>query len=140
MDFNSTLSDISNINLVILGISITIFTVVYSFIVNKKQELKELTAKINITGGSPKESQIQHFILKYIRRYTELNKEFIRISIFSFTIFLASFSHNRFFFTATSKFSKNVSWILVLLTIILIAYFMFIFIKVVKQYNKDSLT
>jgi hypothetical protein len=137
MEFNNILSDISNINLVILGISITIFTVVYSFLINKKQELIKLSNNTKINGSNPQEKQLIYFFKKYTNRYTKINNHFIKMAFFSFTIFIFSIVLNRFFFKELTNFNKLAFWTLVTLTTLLIIYFIATFIKVIIDYKKD---
>ena len=61
----------------ILGISITIFTVVYSFIENKLEEKKKLERQIHIaTKHDPYCRAELNFVRKYISRNIKLNKYF----------------------------------------------------------------
>lgn len=62
----------------ILGISITIFTVIYSFIENKSNELKNIRRKI-ATGSSldPYLYSEQKFGTEYIKRQMKINKKMI---------------------------------------------------------------
>ena len=43
---NNLLSDIGNFSLVVFGFTATLFTVIYSFIINKRENLKEISDKI----------------------------------------------------------------------------------------------
>lgn len=69
----------------ILGISITIFTVVYSFIENKLEERKKLERQIHIAIRSDPYSHAELiFVRKYISRNKRLNKYFITLIWVSF--------------------------------------------------------
>lgn len=138
MDYNNILSDITNISLVILGISITIFTVVYSFILNKKSEIKEIIKKSNISTVSPDEIQKHSFGSKIINRYKQLNKNLAYLSILSSFIFLASVFLNRFLFSDTSQLSITFFWTLLILTILILIYFVLIFFRVITSYYSDT--
>ena len=81
------LNDITNFFLVILGIAITLFTVIYSFIVNKKEELIKINEDINIGKSSPYLQQKKHFNLVYIKKFIVWNYQLIGIGIFSLIIF-----------------------------------------------------
>ena len=89
------LNDITNFFLVILGIAITLFTVIYSFIVNKKEELIKLNEDINLGKSSPYIEQKKHFNLVYIKKYIFWNYHLISIGIFSLIIFILCFFTNR---------------------------------------------
>ena len=69
----------------ILGISITIFTVVYSFIENKLEERKKIERQIHIaTRTDPYRHAELIFVRKYIYRNKRLNMYFILFICLSF--------------------------------------------------------
>lgn len=73
----------------VLGISITIFTVVYSFIENKLEERKKIERQIHIASKSDPYSHAElNFVRKYIRRNKRLNKYFITLIWVSFIYIL----------------------------------------------------
>lgn len=50
---NNILGDIGNFSLVIFGFTATLFTVIYSFTINKRENLKEISDKIKNGEANP---------------------------------------------------------------------------------------
>ena len=61
--FINILNDFLNLFLVIFGIAITLFTVIYSFIINKKDELNKVLESINNGITSPLIDQKRYFTI-----------------------------------------------------------------------------
>lgn len=86
---NETFLSIINLEIAvalgILGISITIFTVIYSFIENKLEEKKtiERNLKIAKTRDPYRHAELK-FVREYIQRNKSLNIYFVRLILFSF--------------------------------------------------------
>jgi magnesium-transporting ATPase (P-type) len=137
MDYNGILSDITNVSLVILGICITIFTVVYSFVINKKDEVTEILNKSKIGTVSLDEKQKYIFAKRIIDRYKKLNTNLIYLCIFSSASFLSSIFLNRILFNECSQTTLSFFWSVLFLIIITILYFAVIFTKVITSYFKD---
>lgn len=92
----NVLSDITNFFLVVLGLAVTIFTVIYSFIINKREELIKINAEISVGKSTPYLQQKRTFNLLYIKNYIRWNKILIGIGLISLFLFLISFINNRF--------------------------------------------
>ncbi len=105
-DLQNILSELTNTNLVILGISITIFTVVYSFLVNKKMDLNKLTNKINNNQSNPFDNQQKYFALNYIKQFSKINEKLIHLIIASFLLFISIFIFNRFLLDTFRKIKE----------------------------------
>lgn len=89
------LNDITNFFLVVLGITITLFTVIYSFIINRKEELTKINEEINFGKSTPSLQQKKHFILIYIKKFIVWNRHLLILAIISLIIFVACFLTNR---------------------------------------------
>ncbi len=137
MNYSEILSDVTNVSLVILGICITIFTVVYSFILNKKSEATSILNKSKTEQVSINERQQYIFTKTIIGRYKKLNRNLINLCVFSSISFTSSILLNRIFFNECSQATIIFFWSVLVLMIITIVYFVVIFIKVVWSYYKD---
>lgn len=124
------LNDITNFFLVILGIAITLFTVIYSFIVNKKEELIKINEDINIGKSSPYLQQKKHFNLVYIKKFIVWNYQLIGIGIFSLIIFSLCFFTNRIVTDVTIKYYLfNLLLYSFYLTVIYLLFILFIMLQ-----------
>lgn len=85
---NENLGNISNINLALLGISLTLFTVIYSFILNYREVLKEKTLERSLGNNSPSLKQKISFLKKNINTFKNVNSHLKLIVYFSFIQFL----------------------------------------------------
>ena len=93
---NIFLSDICNFQLVIFGISITIFTVLYSFILSKREDLKNTNDQIKNGDVSPILRQKISFYNSYIKRWKRINNHVIKLSIISFIIYFVGYVIKQF--------------------------------------------
>ena len=85
---NESLGNISNINLAFLGISLTLFTVIYSFILNYRETLKEKTLERSSGNNSPSLKQKISFLKRNINTFKNVNFHLKIIIYFSFSQFL----------------------------------------------------
>jgi len=60
---NNCLSDLWSFHLVLIGISLSIFTLLYSFILNKRDELKSISEQIKSSGKNPSIEQKERFAI-----------------------------------------------------------------------------
>ncbi len=89
-EFFTTIDNICiSLLLGILGIAITIFTVVYSFMENNKRIIRNLTDEIkNSEILDPVKKSDLHFANKYMGRMKNMNNALIAIIIFDIIIFI----------------------------------------------------
>lgn len=89
--------NIESFSLAILGIGITVFTVLYSFIGSKYEMIREVREKIN-EGKASIEDEAQYKIaIRYINRQIKINRYAIIVSFSSFMLFLLCKIKNLFF-------------------------------------------
>lgn len=79
--YNSLLGDIGNFVLVVFGFSVTLFTVLYSFILGKREQLKEFSDKIKNGSQDPLIHQRHSNAKKFIERFKRFNNHLI-VTIF----------------------------------------------------------
>lgn len=87
---NSLLSDIGNFVLVIFGFTVTLFTVLYSFILSKREQLKEYSDRIKNGDKDPVLYQRSAFAKSIINRLKRLNSHLIGIISISFISYFLS--------------------------------------------------
>jgi hypothetical protein len=136
-NLQNILGELTNVNLVILGISITIFTVIYSFLVNKRNDLNKITSRINNSKSNPFDNQQKYFALNYIKQFTSINKKLLQLIIFSFALFLSLFVFNRFLLDTFQKIKELVFYLFCGLTIFVLFYFVYVFFDLIKKYKNE---
>lgn len=89
--------NVESFALSILGIGITVFTVLYSFIGSKYEMIREVREKMN-EGKASIEDEAQYQIsIRYINRQIKINRYAIIVSLSSFMLFLLCKIKNLFF-------------------------------------------
>lgn len=116
----------------ILGISITIFTVIYSFIENKLEDKKKMERQLHMAEvQDPYKCAELKFVNSYILRNKNLNKYFVWLICGSFVyicVLMINFlSSNMVLFI----FSQILSFVYFLLFIICIIYYVYCYNKIV---------
>lgn len=130
------LNDISNFFLVVLGITITLFTVIYSFIVNRKEELTKINEEINFGKSTPALQQKKHFNLIYIKKYITWNRHLLILAIISLIIFVVCFLTNR---KINSLVLKNYLFNFIIIIFYLTILYLFIVLwKIVIDFKRKS--
>lgn len=132
------LTDLFNIHLVLLGISLTIFTLLYSFILNKRDELRVISEQIKREGLNPVLQEKESFAIKYIQRLKKINTGNIIIILFSSFLFTYSWIVLRFINTCSLYFRKISLIIILLLSLFTVIYLIIIFIKMYNHYEKET--
>lgn len=132
-DFLNILSDLTNFNLAIFGISITIFTVLYAFILNRKDAIREMNIIIKSGKASPSLVQKASFFVSHIESWKELNFHVKLASIFSVFLFTIGLFSKYF---REGSYIKLASIVLSIFSFILFLYIMIILIKVFSNYAK----
>ena len=113
--YKEILSDIGNFSLVIFGFSVSLFTVIYSFIINKREYLKEYSDKIKSGNTDPLFFQKQNNAILYITTMKKLNI-FLIISIFiSLGIYICSIITK--YFVSDKILKEQILHILILLQV-----------------------
>lgn len=132
-DFHNIISDVTNFNLAVFGISITVFTVLYAFILNRRDLIGEMNLAIKSGQASPSLIQKTSFFIKHIETWTRLNRHIIFTSVLSITLFsIGIFSK----YLGSDEYKKNVAIILIVLSLILLLYVVILILLIFKNYNK----
>lgn len=127
-------SDLWTLHLTFIGILLSLITLLYSFILSKKDELKLVTEQIKLGDSSPLVIQKKNFAIAYIKRLVTINCHCFCILLIS--IFLASCSWiGMRFLKGDIVFGVLVA--IAALTIIVIGYIIYLAIRILKQYKND---
>ena len=135
---NDILSDLWNFHLVLIGISLSIFTLFYSFILNKRDELKTISEQIKNGEISPTLAQKERFAIKYISRLRKINTNCLYIFIFSSFLCCWSWVTLRIISDCQTMLKQWFMIVIGILTIFLCFYVVFQFIKIYKHYNSET--
>lgn len=131
---NDCLSDLWTIYLTFIGIILSLFTLLYSFILSKRDELNLTIEQIKSGDNDPLVIQKKNFAIAYIKRLGNINKHCMHILLIS--IFLASCSWigMRLLNEATRLI---VLIIIAILTLLIIGYIAYLAIIILRQYKDD---
>jgi hypothetical protein len=133
---NDILGDITNFTLVIFGFSATLFTVIYSFILNKREYLKELSDLIKNGNSDPLVSQRISNTIQYISSMKKLNFQLIiglclSLLIFSICILIK-------YYQFSEKTKEFLIYFILSLTIILFFQIVYLIYGTIKRYLKET--
>jgi hypothetical protein len=133
---NNLLSDIGNFSLVIFGFTATLFTVIYSFIINKRENLKEISDKIKDGQIDPIMSQRKSNAVRYITSMKTINFQLI-ISLFSsLTLYIISLL---FKYISIDNCIKNYAVVILgILMLLVLIQIIYILITTIKKYINET--
>lgn len=125
------LKNIGTFSITMFGVEMTIFTVIYSFIVSKKNYLKEINRNISISGQTPFFASEKKFAYSYIASLRKLNIHIIALASISLMLFIASLFGQR-------DISHNIyDWVLCALSLIYLIYSIVMLIIYIITYFKE---
>ena len=137
------LGDIISVCLAIFGIGVTVFTVIYSFILTRKGLLQEYNDSKKKQPVSPQIEAARMFLLEYIKRQQNVNKHIGFVTIISFIIFAVSlvlsyieFSYGKLDFYV--KYGHFITYLLAAICLSLLIYILTMLIIIYKTYRKDT--
>jgi len=132
------LSDVSNFTLGIFGISIGVFTVLYAFVLSRKDSLVELSNLIKKGDAPVFLIQREAFYLNHIRRWKKINVHLKVISIISLVFYILSMAvrYGALIEYFCAETIKTTSIVLGVLAICLLVYIVVSLLLVFKIYNK----
>lgn len=131
----SLISDISNFNLGIFGISITVFTVLYAFILSRKDSLRDLNDIIKLGNDSPFLVQRVSFFANHSKNWKKLNNHIRNIIVTSIIFFFAGMLIK---YLPLTDITKTIAISIIILTLFLSIYIIIVLILVFKNYNKTT--
>ena len=135
---NDILNDLWNFHLVLFGVALSIFTLLYSFILSKRDELKSISEQVKTGDKSPMLAQRESFAKKYIIRLKSVNNHAILTILVTFVMFLFAWISQRIIPDCSIQFKQISLYIISALTILIILYAIFIFIKIYIHYKSET--
>lgn len=134
-DLTNYLNQIWNFHIAMFGISLSIFTLVYSFILSKRDELKNLTEMIK-NGYKSNSIDLQIIsVRKYINKFSKVNNV-VGISVLStFIMFLITWLA---LIIKTEEIKKILLIIISSISLLVIIIIGYIFYKVFTFYREDT--
>lgn len=126
------LKNIGTFSITMFGVEMTIFTVVYSFIVSKKSYLKEINWNINTSKQTPFLVSERKFAYSYITNLRKLNRHVIVLATLSLMLFIASL-----FLQEDKTPSGTYDWVICALSIIYFIYTLAMLIIYIVTYHKE---
>jgi hypothetical protein len=130
--YNSILADIGNFVLVVFGFSVTLFTVLYSFIIAKREQLKEYSDKIKNGNQDPLVHQRHSNAKKFIERLKKFNFHLITTIFIDLIIYLICLVIKYFI---DNLRIKEISTLIIGISAILIVFYVAIMLTLtVKDY------
>lgn len=135
---NNILNDLWNFHLVLFGIALSLFTLLYSFILSKRDELRNISEQVKMGNNSPILTQKEVFAKKYITRLKSANNHSAIIIIITFFLFVISWISLRIISNTCIYPKKIMMFSISILTFFVVLYVLFIFIKVYKHYKQET--
>lgn len=128
---NNVINDICTFSLSLFAIGMTIFTVIYSFISNKKEYLNEIS-DIILSGKAGPETRAKYKIAEgYIQRQKKYNRTILFISILSLVVYAISLLYLRIYPESTV-----LEYVTVFLFLILVVSFFLALSKFIVNYMR----
>ena len=132
--YNNILGDIGNFVLVVFGFSVTLFTVLYSFIISKREQLKEYSDKIKYGDKDPLTHQRHSNAKKFIERFKRFNIHLIVTIFLDLVTYIACMLIK--YLTSELKSKEIATFIIGILTFLVIIYVAIMLIITIKDYLK----
>ncbi len=133
---NSILSDIGNFALVIFGFSVTLFTVLYSFVLTKKEQLIEYSDKIKKNEQDPLLFKRYSNIIKQIASLKRLNFHLIIEISTNFVLYFICLLVK--YMTIKDCLKSDFTFIIALITFLIAIYVIVLLVITFRDYNRST--
>ena len=131
-------SDLSTLYLTLIGILLSILTLLYSFIIGKKDELKLIAEQIKLDGATPLVNQRKNFAISYIRRLSGINQKCFLLLLISIIMDVLCWVGMRLSFIFDNTILLWLLVITIIFTILIGGYTVYLGYKLIKQYISDT--
>lgn len=135
---NNILNDIWNFQLVIFGLAVTLFTVLFSFVIAKRDELRSISELIKNGDNTISIKQKETFAIKYINRLKSINDNLLKLIIASFITSFLGWVSERFIICEFSYIKFYALIILAIVTLIICVSIFIQSLKIVKYYKEST--
>ena len=131
-------SDLWTLYLTLIGILLSILTLLYSFIIGKKDELKLIAEQIKLDGATPLVNQRKNFAISYIRRLSGINQKCFLLLLISIIMDVLCWVGMRLSFIFGTTILVWLLVITIIFTILIGGYTVYLGYKLIKQYISDT--
>lgn len=131
-------SDLWTLYLTLIGILLSILTLLYSFIIGKKDELKLIAEQIKLDGATPLVNQRKNFAISYIRRLSGINQKCFLLLLISIIMDVLCWVGMRMSFIFDNTILLWLLVITIIFTILIGGYTVYLGYKLIKQYISDT--
>ena len=135
---NDLFNDLWNFHLVLFGIALSIFTLLYSFILSKRDEIRNISEQVKSGDKNPLLSQKENFAIKYIKRLKSINDKIVIIVILSLIFFIISWVFQRIIFDYYYCIKLYSLYVVSFITICLLIYLIYMFAIIYKYYKDET--
>ena len=133
---DSILSDIGNFALVIFGFTATLFTVLYSFILGRREQLKEVSDRIKQGEQNPIIYQRQSNAMVYIKSMKNFNVHLIIALISNLVIYVTCMGTK--YFLSIVEIKKIIVIGLAIAIALILVYVVFMLIVTIRNYISST--
>ncbi len=134
---NQILNDLWNLHLVFFGISVSIFTLLFSFIINKKDILKSIAAQIKKGSHDPLLLQQEVFAKKHIMRLKSAINKVLIILMSTIILFVFGWLSERFVPSTDYNLKLICLYLLASFTCLIVIFTSYTFWKIYQYYIKE---
>ena len=131
-------SDLWTLYLTLIGILLSILTLLYSFIIATKDELKLIAEQIKLDGATPLVNQRKNFAISYIRRLSGINQKCFLLLLISIIMDVLCWVGMRLSFIFDNTILLWLLVITIIFTILIGGYTVYLGYKLIKQYISDT--
>jgi len=135
---NILLNDIWSFQLILFGLAVTLFTVIYSFVINKRDELRSIANSIKDGDQTPILLQRQTFAKKYIVRLKNINNRLAILIILTFLIAFFGWISERFISDFKIELKKYIVYTLATITGFILIYVSIQSYKIFEHYKEST--
>lgn len=134
--YDSILSDIANLALVLFGFSVSLFTVIYSFLISKRDELREYSDQLKKGNKDLLLAQRKTFARKYIGKFRKINNHLILNILIDLTIYIFSMSSK--YLICDIELKKVMTWLISFISTLTLLYIITMLIITIKDYFQTT--
>lgn len=135
---DALLNDVWNFQLILFGLAVTLFTVIYSFVITKRDELRSISDSIKNGDQTAAAKQKEIFAKNYILRLKKINNHLSTLIIATFLTSTLGWISERFISDCCFSLKKKILIILLSITLILLIAIFVQSYKIFKHYKEST--
>lgn len=130
----SVYSDLWSLHLAMIGCLVSVFTLLYSFIISKRENLKLYAEQISKDGRNPTVIQKQQFAVNYIKRMSRVANYCLALLLCNILLSIGNWIGMK----VLDGLAQNIIFILIsFFTVVVFGFVIYLCIKVFMQYLSD---